>query len=97
MSDELIKQYNILEGDFDTITGCKYKIILENKRDVFMEELLPWNLLHNMTYAMVPYLLRIPCILSGKNRYHTPEYPYTLPRLVLLFYLLNRLFASNFP
>ncbi len=26
MSDELIKQYNILEGDFDTITGCKYKI-----------------------------------------------------------------------
>jgi len=26
VSDELIKQYNILEGDFDTITGCKYKI-----------------------------------------------------------------------
>ena len=26
VSDELIEQYNILEGDFDTITGCKYKI-----------------------------------------------------------------------
>lgn len=26
VSDELIEQYNISEGDFDTITGCKYKI-----------------------------------------------------------------------